>query len=549
RIDRDGSAEGPPAAEGWARGHRTGRAAGAFRDGNRASGQDVHRIRGAEGDRRMGLGIVRTAAPSRAPHRRFRPPPATAPSPRSRWFRDLYPGEPEACRRGARPFLINFAYLALLLGVFHCYQVERRAFQGHTFESLVTLALLAMPAHYLAPLRWKKPLFAVVSIVGLFLVAGPSASAVVLAVAAAFIGTCYLPIPWAARAAACAALAIAIAASRSTLTGLGIPEDAWTIAASMLMFRMIIFLYELRHAPAPESPIDAVSYFFLLPNYCFLHFPVVDYRTMRRGYFAADVHATQSRGLAMMFRGTLHLLAYRLIYQQLLIPPASVQGIEDLLGFVVCNYLLYLQVSGQFHMACGMLHLFGYQLPETHHRYLLASSFTDYWRRINIYWKDFMVRIFFNPVVFRLKRWPQPAALAAATAVVFLATWLLHNYQLYWLCGSWGFTVPGAMFWGILGALVALNVQLDARRQPARRGLAGSGGGRRDARGPRPGGSRGEGRRHVHHDRAVVVALVEPQPGGVARHARPGPAGGLVVPQGRDAARTDPPRAVWWMTG
>ena len=67
-------------------------------------------------------------------------------------------------------------------------------------------------------------------------------------------------------------------------------------------------------------------------------------------------------------------------------------------------------------MACGMLHLFGYQLPETHHRYLLATGFTDYWRRINIYWKDFMVRLFFNPVVFRLKRWPQPAALAAATA-------------------------------------------------------------------------------------------------------------------------------------
>ncbi len=220
---------------------------------------------------------------------------------------------------------------------------------------------------------------------------------------------------------------------------------------------------------APESPLDAVSYFFLLPNYCFLHFPVVDYRTMQRGYFAADVHATQRRGLAMMFRGTLHLLAYRLVYQQMLIPPASVQGIEDLICFVVCNYLLYLQVSGQFHMACGMLHLFGYQLPETHHRYLLATSFTDYWRRINIYWKDFMVRIFFNPVVFRLKRWPQPAALAAATAVVFLATWLLHGYQLYWLRGGWGFTVPDALFWGTLGGLVAINVQLDARRHPARR--------------------------------------------------------------------------------
>ena len=110
-------------------------------------------------------------------------------------------------------------------------------------------------------------------------------------------------------------------------------------------------------------------------------------------------------------------------------------GRRALLGYLVCNYLLYLRVSGQFHMACGMLHLFGFQLPETHHHYLLATGFTDYWRRINIYWKDFMVRVVFNPVVFRLKRRPQPVALAAATAAVFVVTWLLHAYQSFWLRG------------------------------------------------------------------------------------------------------------------
>src|SRR5205807_283094 len=153
----------------------------------------------------------------------------------------------------------------------------------------------------------------------------------------------------------------------------------------------------------------------------FLHFPVIDYRTMQRGYFARAIHETQRAGLQMMFRGTTHLLLYRLIYHELLIPAEEVRDPLSLAGYLFCNYLLYLRVSGQFHMACGMLHLFGYQLPATHRHYLLATSFTDYWRRINIYWKDFMVRIFFNPVVFRLKRWPQPAALALATATVFLA--------------------------------------------------------------------------------------------------------------------------------
>ena len=226
-----------------------------------------------------------------------------------------------------------------------------------------------------------------------------------------------------------------------------------------------------------------------------MHFPVVDYRTMQRGYFADDVHAIQRRGLAMMFRGTIHLLCYRLVYHELLIAPGKVHDLASLAAYIVCNYLLYLQVSGQFHMACGMLHLFGFQLPETHHRYLLATSFTDYWRRINIYWKDFMMRIFFNPVVFRLKRWPRPAALATATAIVFLATWLLHAYQSYWLRGSWGFTVPDALFWGLLGVLVLVNVQLDARRQS---GAASA----RAALRRRPWSAlacaSGEGRRHVH---------------------------------------------------
>jgi alginate O-acetyltransferase complex protein AlgI len=141
-----------------------------------------------------------------------------------------------------------------------------------------------------------------------------------------------------------------------------------------------------------------------------------------------------------------------------------VHGPLSLAGYLVCNYLLYLRVSGQFHMACGLLHLFGFQLPETHRQYLLASGFTDYWRRINIYWKDFMVRIVFNPVAFRLKRCPQRVALAAATLVVFVVTWLLHAYQTYWLRGVWGFSAPDGLFWGILGFLVLLNVQLDARR-------------------------------------------------------------------------------------
>ena len=123
---------------------------------------------------------------------------------------------------------------------------------------------------------------------------------------------------------ACAAIAAAMALARpESAYSAGIPDYVWPIVASMFMFRMIVYLYELKHARKRESLVDTLGYFFLLPNYCFLLFPVVDYRTMQRGYFAADVHAIQRRGLEMMFQGTLHLLCYRLVYHDLLIEAAE----------------------------------------------------------------------------------------------------------------------------------------------------------------------------------------------------------------------------------
>jgi alginate O-acetyltransferase complex protein AlgI len=406
----------------------------------------------------------------RALHRQYLPVQQAVPVPDRRMDSKagLYAGEPETCRRSLRPFLRNFIYLALLLAVFKVYRIEERAFQGRAFQLLVTIAILALPIHYLAPFRWKKPIFLAASIVCLFWVFGSSVAATVLAIATILIGICFLRIAWIWRVAMLGVLAVGLAWARPEAARTGIPENVWPIVTSIFMFRMIIYLYELRHVKKPESLLDTLSYFFLLPNFCFMHFPVVDYRTMQRGYFADNVHAVQARGLQMMFRGTIHLLCYRLVYHELLLSPNKVHDPASLGVYLVCNYLLYLQVSGQFHMACGMLHLFGFQLPETHHRYLLATGFTDYWRRINIYWKDFMIRIFFNPVVFRLKKWPQPAALASATVIVFLATWLLHAYQSFWLRGSWAFTVPYALFWGLLGVLVLVNVQLDARRSRAR---------------------------------------------------------------------------------
>jgi hypothetical protein len=391
------------------------------------------------------------------------PAPTPSPAPSAR---GLYAGEPETCRRRLREFVPILLHLAVLVEVFAVFRVE-----GRGFQFLVMLAAVVLPAYYLLPIAWKKPAFVAASMAGLVGVFGLDIALWVVPAALFLIGLCYVPARWAVRVGLIGSIAAALALLRVGAGGinLGIPAAVWPVLGTMLMFRMILFLYELKHAAKPERPLDALTYFFMLPNYCFLHFPVVDYRTYQRGFFASDVHATMRRGLDMMTRGTSHLLLYRLVYHEMLIRPAEVQGPLTLAAFLTCNYLLYLRVSGQFHMACGMFHLFGFQLPETHRHYFLATGFTDYWRRINIYWKDFMVRVVFNPVVFRLKRWPQPRALAVATLTVFVTTWALHAYQSFWLKGRWGFSLPDALFWGILGLLVLVNVRNDARN-PRRTG-------------------------------------------------------------------------------
>ena len=414
-----------------------------------------------------------------APHRRYlptRPAPARPDRPR-RLSNGLYAGEPETCRRGWRPFLRAFLHLALLAAVFRVYRIEERAFQGRAFQTLVAVALCALPIHYLAPYRYKRGLFIAASLVGLGMVIGPNQAAAVVAFATILIGCCRLPIPWIARASLVATLGATFAWLRSR--GLVLPDPVWSILASMFMFRILIYLYELKHSTTREPLASAFSYFLILPNYAFLHFPVVDYRTMERGYFSQPIGETMERGLQMTTRGAIHLLCYRLIYHELLISPSEVHSPGGLILYLVCNYLLYLQVSGQFHIACGMLHLFGFRLPDTHHNYLLADGFTDYWRRINIYWRDFMVRLVWNPVVFSLKRRPRPITLIAGTCAVFVATWLLHAYQSFWLRGTWGFTAPDALFWGILGALVLASLLREGRRKssrpaPSSRILAGS---------------------------------------------------------------------------
>ncbi len=211
------------------------------------------------------------------PHRRLRPISASLPVGRP----GLYDGEPENCRRRPREFLAIMAELAVMLAVFDAYRIETRS-----FRLIVLLAAATLPLHYLAPYRWKKPLFVAISILGMVLVNGISTSGGVLAISAVLLVLAASPLPWGIRVGLIAAMALSLALlrGRADSGAEAISTGVIPVVATMFMFRMMIYLYERKHARGREPIVDTLSYFFVLPNFVFPHFPVIDYRTFQRGY-------------------------------------------------------------------------------------------------------------------------------------------------------------------------------------------------------------------------------------------------------------------------
>ena len=361
-------------------------------------------------------------------------------------------------RIGIISFLVVVAQLGVLTLVLRQFQIE-----GAAFLRLWLLGFAGFAIHAFLPLRYRLPFFLALSFAGIGLVLGIAQGAWLVAIGLVLIGICHLPLAFAWRIALLFAVAGVLVAQRAQWLPTPWPEAIWPIVGSMFMFRLIVYLYDLRHEKAPASPVRALSYFFMLPNVCFPLFPVVDYKTFRRNYYDDDAYRIYQVGVDWIVRGVVHLVLYRVVYYYLTLAPSEVHGPGDFAQYVVSNFLLYLRVSGTFHIVVGMLYLFGFRLPETHHRYLLASSFTDFWRRINIYWKDFMLKVFYYPAYFRLRRFGNTRALILATLFVFLMTWFLHAYQWFWLRGTVLFVWQDILFWTILGMLVVGNSLWEAK--------------------------------------------------------------------------------------
>jgi alginate O-acetyltransferase complex protein AlgI len=351
--------------------------------------------------------------------------------------------------------------LALLLAVFRLYHLEDLPFQ-----EMAMIAGGAFLVHYWLPFRLKEPFLAAVSLAGAFYLLYPPVPELVIGAGLLIFLLLRMPVPFRWRLLGLGGI-FAVLIYGCATRRLPIPAPFYAAFGALFMFRIIIYAYDAAHSEEPIRLVPFLNYFFILPNYVFTLFPVIDFRTMRSTHYQRDIHEIAQQGIRWILRGVIQLCLYRLVFyfnDQYL--PDRVTSFRALVTTMVLTFLLYLNVSGRFHIAVGMLHLFGYDLPETNRRYLLASSLADLWRRINIYWKDFMVKIFYYPIYFKLRKKGDLRAQIAATVAVFVATWFLHGYQSFWLIGSWtNMRWTDTIFWTILGTLVLANTLYDRRHK------------------------------------------------------------------------------------
>ncbi|HUF40027.1 MAG TPA: hypothetical protein VMN57_16000 [Anaerolineales bacterium] len=367
-------------------------------------------------------------------------------------------------RSALRFAAIVFQLVILLLAV-RAFELESLVFYSSFFPTVFYGFLL----HALLAPTDRLPFFLFLSLAAFIGVLGIVNSLWLTGVVIAAVGIAHLPASFRVRMALIGlGLAVLIVSRFGYIRT--VPEIVWPILGAVLMFRFIIYVYDLKHSKKSFGLWSSLSYFFLLPNVLFPFFPVIDHNTFVSSHNKQERYEAYQSGAIWILRGIVHLLLYRAVYYYFVIAPGEVEGPLDLIRFAFTTFLLYLRVSGQFHLIIGILYLFGFSLPRTNDNYLLSANFTDLWRRVNIYWKDFMQKIFYYPAYTWLTRRGLTArpALILTTVYVFFWTWFLHAWYWFWLRGSFLLTANDILFWTILAVLVLVNILRELKTPRAR---------------------------------------------------------------------------------
>jgi alginate O-acetyltransferase complex protein AlgI len=361
-------------------------------------------------------------------------------------------------------FFLILIELLLIFLVVSQYKLE----QELDFPRLIGAVCIGAVINQLLPFRYRLPFFVMLFVITLVTVTSPRRTGAVVVLASVLIGLCHLPVrmTWKVGMVLLFAAALAVVRIGWIYTTWG--DAVIPLIGSMFMFRLILYLFEMRKGDLQGGWWQRLAYFFLLPNICFPLFPIIDYRTFLRSYYNEDPYTIYQKGIRWMVWGIVQLLIYRVIYYYWVPAPSDVNSLGTLVLYFVTGYMLLLKIAGQAYLVLGILCLFGWNLPRMFHLYFLASGFSDLWRRVNLYWKEFMMKIFYYPVYFALRNTGLVLATLLSLVSAFFLTWILHSYQYFWIQGSFPITAVDAIFWGIFGISVAVDSVIQLEKKGAK---------------------------------------------------------------------------------
>lgn len=350
-------------------------------------------------------------------------------------------------------FLLAFIQFLAIFYIVGQYQFEKSS----GIIDYTPHIIVAFVIYNFFPLRFRPTLLFVFSLVIIYSAFGLLAGTFITVTGLGFIAVCHLPIRFSFRLALILLAAACLVVFRTEIIFIPWMTMSVMYLAPMFMFRLIIYLYEIKHGLLPASKWQSVVYFFMFPNIFFLFFPIVDYKTYIKTYHNVAESEVWQKGIRWMLRGLIHIFCYRLLCFNLLIEPADVQDLSTLLQYMIVNYALILRISAIFHFIIGLLCMFGFNLPQVFDNYFLATGFVDLWRRINIYWRDFVLKVFYYPIMFKYKKKIKTNLLPITMITVFVITWLLHSYQLFWISGMLSFKWIDVIFWLTIGICITIE--------------------------------------------------------------------------------------------
>ncbi|MBX7093278.1 MAG: hypothetical protein K1X56_01030 [Flavobacteriales bacterium] len=227
----------------------------------------------------------------------------------------------------------------------------------------------------------------------------------------------------------------------------------------MFMFRGISFYYENSIGKIKSPWIIKWNYFAMIPNLFFFLFPIIDYRKFTGNYYSVPVFMIWKSALRHLALGLFYYILYRWINLSFINDPIDVIEASLVVKYFFFGFALSLRMVGIFYIGLALIECWGYQYEDVFGNYFSAHSFTNLWQKINVFWREFMLRIFYYPLYFRIKNYFSSEAfrIGLTIAIVFLLSAFLHTWQQFWISGNFVIRLTDLVFWMTFGFGIAFD--------------------------------------------------------------------------------------------